>query len=100
MADSAAGRIRRRGHCRSPLQSWPGECKEALLRSGASVGDDLWVSGRLGDAAGALKFRQAEPESGFDELPRGPVASLVARYDRPEPRLSLGIWLLARPPPR
>lgn len=70
--------------------------KEALLRSGASVGDDLWVSGRLGDAAGALKFRQAEPDQAFDELPQGPVASLVARYDRPEPRLSLGIWLLGK----
>lgn len=50
----------------------------ALRRDGARVGDDVWVSGTLGDAAGALAKGADAP------------AALRARLDRPEPRLSLG----------
>jgi thiamine-monophosphate kinase len=57
------------------------ETGSALLRSGARVGDDIWASGTLGDAAGALARMQAgigvEPE-------------LRARLDRPTPRIELG----------
>ena len=53
----------------------------ALRRDGARVGDELWVSGSLGDAAGALAQWRfgSEMETG-----------LRARLDRPSPRLTLG----------
>ncbi len=53
----------------------------ALRRDGARVGDDIWVSGTLGDAAGAL----AQWASGV-----AGDASLRARLDRPTPRVALG----------
>ena len=54
---------------------------QALRRSGARVDDDLWVSGTLGDAAGAL----AQWQSGV-----GNDAGLRMRLDRPSPRIALG----------
>ncbi|HTL15256.1 MAG TPA: thiamine-phosphate kinase [Thermomonas sp.] len=53
----------------------------ALRRAGAGLGDDVWASGTLGDAAGAL----AQWQAGGDRDPR-----LRARLDRPQPRLALG----------
>lgn len=53
----------------------------ALRRDGAMVGDDVWVSGALGDAAGALA--QWKAGAAVD-------AVLRARLDRPEPRIALG----------
>ena len=56
----------------------------ALLRSGARIGDDVWVTGTLGDAAGALRQWQAG----------GPVdAALRMRLDRPTPRVEAGLLL-------
>ena len=49
---------------------------EALVRGASSAGDDLWVSGTLGDAAAAL--------GGC------PDEFLDARLHRPEPRVALG----------
>ncbi|GAB3378868.1 thiamine-phosphate kinase [Lysobacter fragariae] len=57
----------------------------ALLRSGAKVGDDIWVTGTLGDAAGAL----AQWRAGAVVQPE-----LRARLDRPVPRLALGSRLV------
>jgi thiamine-monophosphate kinase len=57
----------------------------ALLRSGAKAGDDIWVSGTLGDARLALEvFRGtlALPADAF-ELARG-------RMEHPTPRVALG----------
>ena len=54
---------------------------EALRRDGARVGDEVWVSGTLGDAAGALRQWQAG-------APMAPA--LRARLDRPTPRMALG----------
>ena len=55
-----------------------------LRRDAAQVGDDIWVSGTLGDAAGALVQRR----SGACVDP-----ALRARLDRPTPRVATGLAL-------
>jgi thiamine-monophosphate kinase len=58
---------------------------QALLRSGAKAGDDIWVSGTLGDAALGLAVLQGKLD--VREQAR---AHLVERYRLPQPRLALG----------
>lgn len=61
----------------------------ARTRAGARVGDDLWVSGALGDARAALAWRRGE-------LPQPPPVDMAAcseRLDRPSPHVALGIAL-------
>jgi thiamine-monophosphate kinase len=53
----------------------------ALLRSGARVGDDLWVSGHLGDGALGLLMRTGHAPAD---------AAALARLERPQPRVALG----------
>lgn len=64
---------------------------QALLRGGARAGDQVYVSGTLGDAAGALAFLQGEwqpaPEHG---------EFLLDRFNRPRARVELGQALLGR----
>ena len=58
---------------------------QALLRSGAQVGDSLWVSGTLGDARLALEaFR------GTVGLTGEAFAAVRQRMERPTPRVALG----------
>ena len=58
---------------------------EALLRSGARDGDDLWVSGELGDARLALEaFR------GTLSLPGEHFERVRQRMECPTPRVALG----------
>lgn len=60
----------------------------ALLRSGAKAGDDVWVSGSLGDARLALEvFR------GTLALPADVFERARQRMERPTPRVALGIAL-------
>ena len=61
---------------------------QALLRSGARAGDDLYVSGTLGDARLALDGLQSRLA-----LPPAELAAARARLDTPTPRVALGLAL-------
>jgi thiamine-monophosphate kinase len=61
---------------------------QALRRGGARAGDELWVSGRLGDARLALEVFRGQlalPGAAFDEVRRA--------MERPQPRVALGLAL-------
>jgi thiamine-monophosphate kinase len=61
---------------------------QALRRDGAKPGDEIWVSGKLGDAALALAHMQGRlklDEAGF--------TATAAALHRPLPRVALGIAL-------
>ncbi len=61
---------------------------QSILRSGAQAGDDLYVSGHLGDARLALEaFR------GSVSLPQSVFELARSRMERPEPRTTLGVSL-------
>jgi thiamine-monophosphate kinase len=61
---------------------------QALLRSGARAGDDIYVSGTLGDAALALQHLLGRCMLDDDAL----VAARL-RLERPTPRVALGLAL-------
>ena len=74
----------------------------ALLRSGVQVGDDIYVSGQLGDARWALMVLQGQLEqpqalgvphhgSSTPNLPLFTAAQL--RLEQPTPRVALGLAL-------
>ena len=58
---------------------------QALLRSGARAGDDVYVSGTLGDARLALDALR-----GGIDLPADLLAQARRRLERPTPRVALG----------
>jgi thiamine-monophosphate kinase len=64
----------------------------ALRRSGGRPGDQIWVSGTLGDAAQGLALRQAGEggAAGRSAEEEGVRAWLCARFEYPTPRLALG----------
>lgn len=58
---------------------------QALTRSGARAGDDIWVSGHLGDAALALAVRAGQVDLGAED-----AAVARVRLERPAPQVNLG----------
>jgi thiamine-monophosphate kinase len=61
---------------------------KALRRDGARAGDDVWVSGTLGDAALAVAARNRQIR-----LSKQQLAIASRRLDRPVPRVALGLAL-------
>jgi len=61
---------------------------QALLRSGARAGDDLWVSGVLGDARLALEAWRGAAALAADDL-----AAVQRALELPQPRVALGLAL-------
>ncbi len=59
--------------------------QQALLRSGAQVGDDIYVSGTLGDARLALEAMRDNVA-----LPSEAFVAAKARLETPTPRVALG----------
>ena len=64
----------------------------ALRRSGANGGDDIYVSGTIGDASLGLLVARGQLEE-LSPVDRG---ALIARYQMPLPRTKLGQCLLGR----
>ncbi|MFL0805224.1 MAG: thiamine-phosphate kinase [Agarilytica sp.] len=70
---------------------------KAICRGGAEVGDDVFVSGPMGDGAAALHMLKEllqetesdEPQDVLD-IDEDDREYLIERYFRPEPQLSLG----------
>lgn len=60
----------------------------ALRRSGAQIGDEIWVSGSLGDAALALAHLKGSVVLGNEEF-----AACAPRLHQPQPRVALGLAL-------
>lgn len=58
----------------------------AVRRSGAQMGDDVYVSGSIGDAVLGLMLLQGT----ITGAPAADAALLIERYQRPSPRLSIG----------
>jgi thiamine-monophosphate kinase len=74
-----------------------GECEQgrAVLRSGASVGDQLFVTGALGGAAAGLRLLERSltlPDDLTRDFP-SEFNALSARQTRPAPRVEWGAWL-------
>jgi thiamine-monophosphate kinase len=62
--------------------------RAALRRDAARPGDDVWVSGSLGDAALAVAHRKRRVQLSAAELAR-----CKRRLERPDPRVALGMAL-------
>ncbi|WP_309544713.1 thiamine-phosphate kinase [Alkalilimnicola ehrlichii] len=60
--------------------------EQALRRDGARCGDDVYISGNLGDAAAGLQCWRAAAET----EPDADALQLIERLHRPQPRVALG----------
>jgi thiamine-monophosphate kinase len=70
----------------------------ALLRSGAHLGDLLYVTGTLGGAAAGLVLLAELANAGRPKPPRIPksLEALLAPHLYPQPRVAQGLWLQRR----
>src|SRR5438067_3473671 len=57
-----------------------------IRRSGARPGDEIWVSGTIGDAFLGLAILRGS----YPALPAEPRTALIRRFQLPEPRVELG----------
>lgn len=64
------------------------QAAQALRRRGAQAGDEIWVSGELGDAALALAHLQGRVTLSDDEF-----AACASALYQPQPRVALGLAL-------
>jgi thiamine-monophosphate kinase len=64
------------------------EAKNALQRSGAQLGDIIYVSGTLGDAGAALRLKLGQWDSA--DLTNEDKAYLTQRLEKPTARLDIG----------
>ncbi len=64
-----------------------------VLRSGAEIGDDIYVSGSIGDSFSGLQLLQERIAGSV--LDSSKIAFLQARHLRPSPRVGLGCQLAA-----
>lgn len=62
--------------------------RQALRRDGARAGDDIWVSGTLGDAALVVAAKKK-----LIKLKPAELKLAQQRLDRPQPRIALGLAL-------
>jgi thiamine-monophosphate kinase len=62
--------------------------RAALRRDAAQPGDDIWISGTLGDACAGLGVRRGEWSADASD-----TATFSRALDRPEPRVALGLAL-------
>ncbi|NNL11155.1 MAG: thiamine-monophosphate kinase, partial [Pseudomonadales bacterium] len=64
-------------------------------RSGASVGEDLWLSGSLGASSAWLALHSGQLPAGLDlHLDNAEISALRQQFYSPSPRLALGQALL------
>lgn len=61
-----------------------------ILRSGASVGDDIYVSGTIGDAMLGLALMEDRIAAPDDAM----RTELIGRFRRPKPRVAVGLGLV------
>lgn len=61
---------------------------KALLRGGAQAGDDIYVTGSLGDSAAGLHLMTHQTSDAFDHTSRD---YLLSRFSHPTPRLDWGL---------
>ncbi len=64
------------------------DAQQALRRDGAQLGDEIWVSGKLGDAALALAHLQ-----GRVSLSAAEFSVVALALHQPQPRVALGLAL-------
>lgn len=78
------------------------QSNQALRRNAAQVGDDIWVSGKLGDAALALRYQLAQTDSdtchrtphiNMSKISAEAVSVAQLKLNQPDPRVALGIAL-------
>lgn len=72
-----------------------GECDPAgaVFRNGARPGDQIYVTGFLGDAAAGLRLLERGARAHSDKSETHPIDRLLLRQLKPEPRVGWGILL-------